>query len=199
MHEQSSIQIMKDWAKGRVDEMNAVLSAVEGQMGRVSADGRRDAEQAVEEMRRQRDRIEAQVREVQDWNMAMAAFEDLKGRIASGWAQFESAAQKAVDAAHKEKEAFEARAKTQMKAWQTSVEAFQEAAQDVQSRQRTEFEFALRNLQAQALAARQRLDSVSGAGAFSWQSLSSALNDSRSALEKANMEAYEAWKKAMGV
>lgn len=189
-------RVMRDWAKSRLDEMNAALKSVEKQMSQLGEGPRRQVEEAMQEMQRQRDFLAAQMNETQQWSMA--AYEGMKGKMESAWIEFERAAQKAIDVEHHERKNFEARASAQMQSWHSSMWAFQKAAMDLAARQREDLDQTLEAMKDNAQASRHKFDAMSKAGIESWAAFSQALDDSRQALERANMAAYDAWKKASG-
>ena len=55
MPTQSSIHFYINWAKDRLDEMDATLTSLEGKVGEVQADARVKADQTLADLRKKRD------------------------------------------------------------------------------------------------------------------------------------------------
>lgn len=191
-------RMFKDWATGRLEEMSASLAAVAltTRMSQLSEDARRAAEGAVAEMRREHDRLQSQLQKTQEWNAA--AYEDMQKNMKSGWSNFMEAMQKAVAGTQEPKQIFQELAEAQLKAWQNSVALYQRMAKDLQSRGRADFDKMVQAMQVQANATREKFQSLNKGGTSSWSAFSPAFNESHKALEKANEQAYETWKKLLG-
>jgi hypothetical protein len=100
MPAQSSMHMYVNWAKERLDEMDATLALFEKKVAEVRADARAKADSALADMRAKRDafrdvlKTESKAGEA-EWTRAKAALE-------KDWSAFEAAVQKYVDAAGKQ-------------------------------------------------------------------------------------------------
>src|SRR5215831_12289070 len=120
METHSSVHVYLDWAKGRLDEIDATLASLESSAAKLYGGARAKADRAVAGMRQARDSFGKLMKE-----QAQAGQETLarsKEALDSQWTAFEGSLQAYIDAAGKEidvqRAAFEARAVAQGKAWQ---------------------------------------------------------------------------------
>jgi hypothetical protein len=99
MTTQTSTHFLIDWAKGRLDEMDATLTSLEGKVGCVQADARDKAAKALAELRKSRDGFQAAAKQQAAANEA--ALTDAKTKLETQWTAFESEVDKYV--AHSER------------------------------------------------------------------------------------------------
>ena len=62
MAEQSSMHWYLNWAKQRIDEMDATLASFEAQTAKAKADSKVQADQLIAELKKQRDQFQANAR-----------------------------------------------------------------------------------------------------------------------------------------
>ena len=198
MATQSSMHIFFDWAKGRLDEIDATLASLETSIGRLHADARVRAEPAVADMRKARDSFGKLMKE-----QAQAGQETLarsKEALDSQWTAFEGSLQAYIEAAGKQidvqRAAFEARAVAQGKAWQEAIDELHKNAAAFAADRRGDLDKAVAQMRTQADAAKVKFDKLSKASGESWGALKSALSESRGALDRAYQAAQEAFKRA---
>ena len=186
------------WAKQRVDEIEATLKAVEARLGTLSAEAKTAAEQAMSEMRLQRDVFQKAIRDQQHEGEAAWA----KGRAAleTNWAAFEATVQtymkQARETAEQQQAMFKVRAEAQRKAWQASMDDFIRQANSFAAAKKPDLDAAIARAKTEAEAAKSKLEASAKAGGQSWDAMKAALEESRVAFEKAGKKALEAFQQA---
>ncbi|NJO32119.1 MAG: hypothetical protein HC869_02335 [Rhodospirillales bacterium] len=119
----SSAHVSIDWAKERLDEMDATLASLEKKLENLKAENRAKAERALAEMREQREALKALLDEKRQ--VTEVECEKLKTRIETKWTVFEAAVDKWLDATGERvaerKNIFLARVDVQLKAWQAKI------------------------------------------------------------------------------
>ena len=161
-----------NWAKERIDEMDAVLATLEGKVSQLTADARAAADKAVTDLRAKRETF----------------FSEMKKQSEAGeaaWAQ-----------AKQQQAAFEEIAAAQVKAWREAAEKFQVSSAEFAADRRAKMEATAQDMKAGAAAAEAKLQELSKAGAASWNAWSTALTESRAAFDRANQAAWEQFKHA---
>jgi hypothetical protein len=200
-HEQmtkSHMHVYLNWAKERLDEMDATLALFESKVGELQGDARAKAERALADMRAKRDAFretikkEAEMSEA-DWNRAKASLE-------TDWNAFEASVQKYIDAAglkvEQQKAAFRVRADAQRKAWQEAIEKIENSTAGFAADRKAEAESAVKRMKAESVTAEAKLDKLSRAESESWSAFKKALGETRTAFDHANQQAYDAFKRA---
>jgi len=199
MTSKSGIHVYTEWAKSRLDEMDAAVSSMEAGIKDLQAQARTNAESALADMKARRDAFSAQIDESRE--AGESAWADMNVQMQANWNSFEAAAKGYMNAAselaEQNRAAFHARADAQMKAWQDTAEKLQAAATDFTGERKADLETAAEKMKKEAESAKARLDSLSQAGTESWSAMMKALSDSRASFEKANTAAFESLKRAM--
>jgi hypothetical protein len=200
MTPQSTMHSSVNWAKMRLDEMDATLALFEGKVGALQGDARAKAESALADMRAKREAFRETIKKGKemgeaDWTRAKAALE-------TDWSAFEASVQKYIDAAgvqvDQEKAAFRVRADAQRKAWQDAIDKLDDAAASVTADNKAKVESTMKRMKADAAAAEAKLDKLNRAGTQSWAAFRTALAETRTAFDHANQEAYNAFKGTQG-
>jgi uncharacterized protein YoxC len=88
MPEQSSMHFYLNWAKERLDEMDATLASLEAKAGQVKADSKIKANQLREDLQKRRDEFQATVKKQAE--AGEAAWERTKSQLESNWNDFEA-------------------------------------------------------------------------------------------------------------
>ncbi len=199
MAKESGVHAYTDWAKGRLDEMDATVSSMEAHIKELQARGQANAEAALAEMKAKRDAFSAEI----DKSRASgeAAWADIVSQMQANWSAFETATKNYMDSATEVAEqnrlTWQTRAEEQMKSWQASLDQLQNAAKEFSGERKVDLENAIDKMKSEGDSARARLDSLSQAGTQSWSAMMKALSESRAAFETANTAAFEAMKRAM--
>jgi len=196
MSEQSSMHFYLNWAKERIDEMDAALASFEIKAGEAKAESKVKVDQIVADLKKRRDEFQAQMKtqaEAGDATRARA-----KTELEKQWNGFEAQMKTYFETAGKQIEqqqtTFKQVAAAQAKAWREAADKFREAAGRVAAAHTGDFDAALKQMKADASAAEARVQQLKQAGTESWSALSAALAESRKAFDQANQAAWNALK-----
>ncbi|MGC1456448.1 MAG: hypothetical protein WA946_14790 [Nitrospirota bacterium] len=198
MTSQSHMHVYLNWAKERLNEMDATLALFESKVSELQGDARANAERALADMRAKRDAFRETIKKEgemseADWNRAKALLE-------TDWNAFEASVQRYIDAAglkvEQQKAAFRVRADEQRKAWQEAIDKIENSAAGFAADRKAEVESAVKRMKAESVAAEAKLDKLSRAGSESWSAFKKALGETRAAFDRANQQANEAFKHA---
>ncbi|MCF8466398.1 MAG: hypothetical protein K9G33_03265 [Sneathiella sp.] len=188
-----------EWAKSRLDEMDATLSAFQGKVEDLGGDARVKAKEALSDMQVQRDAFKSFF----DKNLqsAESVWEAQSAKLKKEWKAFEDEVETYVKSTKNNAEqyeaAFKARADAQVKAWQEMMNnAFTVAAKFPEER-KADFDDAVAKMKSEAEVAESRLAAMKKAGQESWSALDAALSESRKAFDKATEDMQKAFKRAM--
>jgi hypothetical protein len=199
MSEQSSgMHAYLNWTKERMDEMNATLASLEAKTSVVKANAKENADELVAELKRRRDEFRTSVdRHTQ---AAELARERAKTQLETLWHEFETQLEAYFNRVGKQIEqqqaTFHEVAAAQRKAWHEAADRFHTEAGKVATARRADIDAAVKQMKASAAKAEERLQKLREAGGQSWAALSAALCESRNAFDRANQEAWDAFKRA---
>lgn len=198
MPEQSSMHFYLNWAKERIDEMDATLASLEHKAGHVQADLKGKANELISDLRARRDEFQTLV--TKQAEAGAAAWERTKAQLESQWNGFEAEVKMYIDMVGKQVEqqqaTFKDVADAQLKAWREAADKFHGAATKLAAERRADIDAAVKQMKADASEAEARLQKLKGAGRESWTALSAALTESRKAFDRANQAAWDALKRA---
>jgi hypothetical protein len=198
MTEQSSVHSYVNWAKERLDEMDAILASIEAKAGQVQADSKVKAEQFIAGLKKLRNEFQATVKKQAD--AGEAAWKRAKAELESQWHAFEAEVKTYFDTLGKQVEQQQATfrdvAAAQVKAWREAADKLHAEAGKMAATGRADVDAAVKQMKADASEAEARLQKLKQAGKESWSALSAALADSRKAFDRANQEAWDALKRA---
>ncbi|HVZ53317.1 MAG TPA: hypothetical protein VG986_15230 [Pseudolabrys sp.] len=196
MADQSSMHVYLNWAKERIDEMDAALASLEARVGEVQADSKAKANQLIANLQQQRDVFQGTVKEQRD--QGEAAWSRTKTQLESQWNVFEGQVRAYIDTVGKQFEqqqtTFQDVAAAQLKAWQDAADTVQGAATKFAAERRAQVDAALKQMKADAAEAEARFQKLQQAGNESWTALSAALDESRKAFDRANQAVMDAFK-----
>jgi truncated hemoglobin YjbI len=193
----TSVHFYLNWAKERIDEMDAALSSLVGKASELTAQSRNTAEQLVADLRKRRDAFLESMH--QQTQASEAAWTEARAKMESDWAGFQSDVKKYVDEyGHQLKQqqtTFQKIATAQVNAWREAAERMQVASTELAADQRAKLDAAVVRMKADASAAEANLQKLARAGGESWTALTAALAESRAAFDKANQAAWDAFKR----
>jgi ElaB/YqjD/DUF883 family membrane-anchored ribosome-binding protein len=199
MSEHSAIHFYLNWAKERIDEMDATLATLEAKASELQDDARAKANQALADMRKKRDDFRDTLKKQADANEAVWIKE--KSRLQSEWNAFEAEVEKYIDSSSQKIEQqqaiFKGQAEAQVKAWRDAAENLRTVGKEFAAGRRSEIEAALKQMEADAAAAEKKLQTINEAGKQSWSALMTALGETRGAFDRANQAAQKAFKQAV--
>ncbi|MDP2409341.1 MAG: hypothetical protein Q8M26_03540 [Pseudolabrys sp.] len=195
----SSAHLSIDWAKSRLDEMDATLASLEKKLGDLKSESQVKAERAIAEMRDHREALKTVIEEKRQ--SSEAEWQQAKATVASRWTAFEAAVQNRVDATGDrvadQNEMFVARAEAQLKAWQDMIDKLEASAKGVAADRKREIDTAIAGIRADAEVTKATLEALKRSGRESWTALTGALAESRAAFDRASQTASDAFKRAI--
>jgi hypothetical protein len=198
MATQSSIHFYLNWAKERLDEMDATLASLEAKVSEVEADARVKANQILSDLRKRRDDFRSSVKKQAEANEV--AWIKAKAQLETDWSAFETEVKKYVDTfgekIEQQQATFKLQAAAQLKAWREAADKLRTAANEFAAERRSEIDATVKRMEADAAVAEERLQKLNRAGMQSWSALMGALAETRSAFDRANHAAQEAFKRA---
>ena len=198
MSTQGNIHFFTNWAKERLDEMEATLTSLEGKAAEVQADARDKANKVLADLRRNSDAFSDAIKKHAGANES--AWTSAKTKMETEWNVFEAEAKKYVESYGKKFElqqaTFKHQAEAQLKAWREAADKFASAAGEFAAERRGEIEANVKRMKADAVAAEEKLLKLNQAGTQSWSVLTAALTETRAVFDRANQAAREAFKRA---
>jgi hypothetical protein len=198
MPEQSSMHFQLNWAKERIDEMDATLASLEAKANQLQADSQSKAKRLIADMQKQRDAFQAAVKKHAE--AGEAAWERTKKQLEPHWNEFEAHVKTYIETVGKQIEQQQATfrdvAAAQMKAWREAADSLNNAAAKASAARRADIEVAVKQMKASASEVEARMKKLEQAGKESWQALSGALAESRKAFDHAHQAAWDAFKRA---
>ncbi|GGI31060.1 hypothetical protein [Bradyrhizobium guangdongense] len=196
MSEQSSVHFYLNWAKERIDEMDAALASFEVKAGEAKAESKVKAEQIIADLKKRRDEFQVQLKAQAE--AGEAAWARGRTELEKQWDGFEAQMKTYFESAGKQFEqqqaTFKDIAAAQGKAWREAADKFREAAGRVAAAHAGDLEAALKQMKSDASQAEAQLQKLKQAGSESWSVLSAALAESRKAFDQANQAAWNALK-----
>jgi hypothetical protein len=198
MSEHSSMHVYMNWAKERLDEMDATLASLEAKASRQKADAKAKADQLIADLKKRRNEFQAKAKAQAE--AGEAAWQGAKTQLESQWHGFEAQVKTYFETVGEQIEqqqaAFRDIAAAQGKAWREAADKFHDAATKVAAEKRANVDAAVKQMKAEAAEAEARMQKLKQAGSESWTALSAALAESRKAFDQANQKAGDAFKRA---
>lgn len=198
LSEHSAIHFYLNWAKERIDEMDATLASLEGKVSEVQSDVRAKADQTLADLRKRRDDFRDTIKKHAEANEAAWVRE--RARLESEWSAFETDVKKYVESSGKQIEqqqaTFKRQVAAQLNAWRVAADNFRIAGKEFVAERRSEIETAVKRMESDATAAEEKLQKLNQAGMQSWSALMGALAETRAAFDRANQASQEAFKRA---
>jgi hypothetical protein len=198
MTTQSNIHFFVNWAQGRLDEMDATLTSLEGKVGGVQADARDKANKVLADLRKKRDDFRDTVKKQSEANEA--AWISAKTKLESEWNVFEVEVKKYVESfgnqIEQQQAIFKLQSAAQLKAWREAANKLNSSAKEFAAERRGEIDAAVKRMNTDATAAEEKLQKLNQAGSQSWSALMAALTETRAAFDHANQAAVDAFKRA---
>jgi uncharacterized membrane-anchored protein len=198
MPEQSSMHFYLNWAKARIDEMDAALASLEVKASQMKADSKGKADQLIADLKKRRDEFQALVKQQAD--AGAAAWEETRKQLESQWSGFEVQVKTYFETVGKQADQQQATfrdvAAAQVKAWREVADKLQDATTKLATAKRSEIDAAVDQMKAGAAEAEARLQKLKQTGSESWAALSGALVESRKAFDQATRAAWDAFKRA---
>ena len=95
MATQSNIHFFTNWAKERLDEMDAAVTLLEGKVAEVQSDARDKANKVLADLRKQRDDFRDTIKKQSEANKS--AWIQAKAKLEADWRSFEAEVKKYVE------------------------------------------------------------------------------------------------------
>jgi hypothetical protein len=194
MPEQSSLHVYLNWAKERIDEMDAALASFEAKASEAKADLKPKVDQLIVDLKKRRDEFQASLKTQAE--AGEAALARAKADMEAQWNGFEAQVKTYFETVGKQIEqqqaTFKDVAAAQAKAWRDAADKLHDAASKVAAARRADVEAALKQMKLDESEADARLQKIRQAGSESWSVLSAALAESRNAFDRANQAAWNA-------
>ena len=199
MQTQSNIHFYVNWAKERLNEMEAVLTSLESKVGEVQADARDKANKALADLRKSRDIFRDTIKKQSEANEA--TWTSAKAKLEPEWDSFQAEAKKYVESFSKQVEqqqaTFKLQAAAQLKAWREAADKLGSDAKHFATERQAEIDVAVKRMQVDAGAAEEKLQKqLDQMGTQSWSALMAVLTETRAAFDRANQAARDAFKRA---
>ena len=199
MSMQSNTHFYVNWAKERLDEMDATLTSLESKVAEVAADARGSADKVLTIMRKKRDDFQNIVKKQSEENEA--AWISAQAQLEAEWSSFEAEAKKYVESFVKQVEqqqaTFKLQAAAQLNAWREAADKLGSAASEFAAERRDEIDAALKRMKADAVVAEEKLLKLNEAGSQSWSVLAAALTETRATFDRANQALQQQFKRAV--
>jgi hypothetical protein len=197
MATQSNIHFFTNWAKERLDEMDAAVTSLV-RLAEVQSDARDKADKVLADLRKKRDDFQNTIRKQSEFNEA--AWLLAKSKLELDWNVFEDELKKYVESFGKKIEhqqaTFKAQADAQLKAWREAADKLGIDAKNFAAERRDEIDAVVKRMNADAAEAERKLQKLNQAGTQSWSALMAALAETRAAFDRANQAALDAFKRA---
>ena len=196
MSEQSSMHFYLNWAKERIDEMDAALASLEVKADQAKAETKVKVDQLLVDLKKRRDEFQTSFKAHAE--AGEAAWARAKVDLEKQWSGFEVQVKTYFESVGKELEqqqaTFKDIAAVQAKAWREAADKFHVAATKVADARRADIDAAVKQMKSDASEAEARLQKLKQAGNESWSVFSAALAESRKAFDQANQTAWNALK-----
>ena len=198
MTTQSNTHFFTNWAKERLDEMDAAVTSLEGKLAEVQFDARDKANKVLADLRKQHDDFRAAIKKQSEVNEAARLL--AKAKLEIDWNVFEAELNKYVETFGKKIEhqqaTFKVQADAQVKAWREAADKLGIDTKNFAAERRDEIDAVVKRMNADAAEAEKTLQKLNQAGNQSWSALMAALAETRAAFDRANEAALDAFKRA---
>ena len=198
MSGESEMHFYVNWAKVRLDEMDAALASLEAKVPQIKADYKVKAEQAIADLKKRRDEFESLAKK--EANAGEATWQRVKTQLEAQWNSFENLLKAYLDTAgqqiEQQRATFTTIAAAQAKAWREAADTFHREAGKIAAAKRADLDAAIKQMKADAGQAEARFNKLKQVGSETWAALSAALAKSRNAFDRANQKAGDALKSA---
>jgi hypothetical protein len=152
MPEQSSLHVYLNWAKERIDEMDAALASFEAKASQANADLKPKVDQLIVDLKKRRDEFQASLKSQAE--AGETAWTRAKADMETQWNGFESQVKTYFETVSKQIEqqqaTFKDIAAAQAKAWREATDKLHDAGSKVAAARRADVEAALKQMKSDA-------------------------------------------------
>src|SRR5208282_1923154 len=149
MSEQSSMHGHLNWAKERIDEMDAALASLEAKAGQVKAESKAKSDELIADLKKRRDEFQATVKKLAE--AGQAAWEQTRKQSEAQWNGFEAQVKTYFETVGKQVEqqraTFRDVAAAQVKSWREAADKFYDATAKLATARRSEIDAAVKQMQ----------------------------------------------------
>jgi hypothetical protein len=178
------------WAKARLSEMDAIVTTLEEDAGKLRDDARRRADETIAMLRSTRQAYGAKVESLyaDGKQQTEAILAEARAALDARWSEFERELDGYLTTINSEialrKAVFEARVKAQETYWRQAIADLKASAASVAAERRAALEARIAAVQIQADAARMRLFRLQQAGGEAWSALRDGLAEARGVFDR---------------
>ena len=198
MSADSTMHFYFNWAKERIDEMDAAVASLEAKANQLKADSKVKAAQSISDLKKRRDEFESLAKNQAE--AGEAAWQCAQTQLEAPWNGFEAQLKGYVETIGKQIEqqqaTFREVAAAQVKAWREAADRLRDEGAKMATAKRADIDTAVKQMKADASEADARLQKLKQAGSESWSAFSAALADSRKTFDRANQAAWNTLKRA---
>src|SRR5271169_484536 len=166
----SSAHFYLNWAKERIDEMDAVLKSLEGKVTQIATESRATAEKIIADLRAKRAAFSSEMKK--QGEASESAWQQTKQKLESEWDAFQAVAKNYVEdfgqQLNLKQATFEGVAAAQLKAWREAADKIQTASAEFASDRRAKVEAAAQQMKAAASVTEANVQKFAKAGSDSW-------------------------------
>lgn len=189
MTKESRAHEQVEWTKQKLDEIDAILAALEESINDVSTDTRAQAEQAVAQLKAARASASKRYDALQaDIAAARKIADDTYEKFKADWADAELAFQQFINAAGGQieiaRKTVTARAEAQRQAWDRSIAAVRSSASEALEEGQREFNTAIERLSAARSKVEAKAGQAASAGDETWQAINNGIDEARAVHER---------------
>lgn len=200
MPKESRAHEQVEWTKQKLDEIDATLAALEESVEEISAGTRKQAEQAIAQLKAARKSASERYDVLQaDVAAARKVADGTYEKFKSDWADAELAFQKFIAATSDQldvaKKTMAARAEAQRRAWDKSVAAIRTSASKAIEDGQREFSTAIERLSEARSKAEAKAGQAASAGDETWQAIRDGIDEARAVHERTWRRISEAFGK----
>lgn len=196
----SSAQFFFDWAKARIDEMDATLKSLESKSGEMQAETRAKADQFIAALQKKRDAFDSSVKKQVE--VGEAALDGAKERLETEWKAFQTETgtylEKFGTGIEEQQAVFQSQVTAQLHAWRETADKLNAAGQAFAVDRRREIDETVARMKTDAAAAEKKLADLATVGTESWNALNAALAETRATFDRAHKAARGAFDRAVG-
>lgn len=166
MAEQSTVHFYLNWAKERIDEMDAALASLEAKGSQAEADSKARADQLIADLKQRRNEFQAVAKK--HAAEGEAAWHRIKTQLESQWHGFEADVKTYFDTLGKEVQQQQATfrdvAAAQVKAWREAADKLHQEGTKVAAARRADVDAAINQMKSGAAEAEARFQTLKQAG-----------------------------------
>lgn len=188
------------WAKQRLDDADTIVSEVEKTAETLKDNARKEADAALARLRASRLKLQGYYDDLRaEADSAKRGAEDIQEVLEAEWVEVESAFQSFLNVASGQAEAVRgvvvARAQTQRRSWEASLQEIRDRAADAVETARGELDAAIKRLSDEAEKFQARIGDAKDAGDESWEAVKSGVAEAKAVHDRTIQRIKDAFSK----